>query len=747
MIPEQNDVRDTSHSNEGLRKYSSINEDIESQRSILEDILPSFQMHNYMFNRTLYDETEESVNNDLPDYASEINTLRSTRPIDPNSFVDPTENPNLILLNNTDKLPSVDAPVDIKIVLTKRQPMIGKVFEKESPLTQYKPGDLVTGYVTIKSHLEVPLAFEMMLVSLEGELKTPAGGLKSVDRKIISRTFLKMYDLNACFHAGHIPVAAYGTNGLLQKDSSDDTFIGFDEHRSIIPGFTHKKFFTFKLPYSLLDTTCPDQIQEHLRLLPSFGFDEQSLGGLEENLEIDPVLGYKRCEDVYGSPIKVNDMALKGQSISYFIRVQMIGRRDVAKKFVRKLPKNNGYPFVVLKNENYHFRVDTSKNQQVETLNESMIGCSGLINTNVRTYEQLTHFENFVIKTLKELRTKKQLAEGGIVDRREQDDIIASLEVDESKKLKQFPSSTNYHEEIVRSDSEHFLHYDTLKLGKDLFGRSGGEVVIKASMSRDSSIHSIKCFALKEKHSHSNLTAKSGGGSDLVPFRTVENERTRSVPVKPLSSNSSASLETIRSLHSLKQAIQEHCFVEFDLTFVPDNKSGFKPELPQSLTVNSTLKSINIYSTFPIPVSIDGEFLMDEQLLQYTIPNIRRQFNTYLIELKQLVGQVPVPRPFYNSVNSLSKLSAKEAYVPKFDFLTETMNLQNKWKFDEKSKVYKAYVKIPLAVSSKQINNSNACLVPSFQSCLVNQFYMVHFHVSMKKSKKYCVFKFPLRVV
>lgn len=729
------------------RKSSSVSDDIESQRSILEDILPSFQMHNYMFNRTLYDETEESIENDLPEYASEINTIRSIRPIDPNRFVDPTENPNLILLNNTDKLPLVDAPVDIRIVLTKRQPMVGKVFEKESPLTQYKPGDLVTGYATIKSNVDMPISFEMMLVSLEGELKTPAGGLKSIDRKIISRTFLKMYDLNACYHAGHIPVTAYGTNGTLQKDSSDNTFIGFDEHRSIIPGYIHKKFFTFKLPFSLLDTTCPDQLQEHMHLLPSFGFDEDSLGTLDENLEIDPILGYKRCEEVYGSPIKVNDMALKGQSISYFIRVQMIGRHDVAEKFIRKMPKSNNSPFVVLKNENYHFRVDASDYQATVNLSESVIGCNHLISRNIRTYEQLTHFENFVIKTLQELKTKKQLIEGGIVNRREQDEIVASLEVDESKKLTQFPSSTNFHEEIVRSDSDNYLHYDSMKLGKDLFGRSGGEVIIKASMSRDSSIHSVKSFALKEKHSHSNLSSKSGGGPELLPLRAIDNGRNHSVPIKSLSSDSSTSLDTIRSLHSLKQINQEHCFVDLDLTFIPDNRLAFKPELPQSLTVDSTLKAMNIYSTFPIPVSIDGEFLMDEQLLQYTLPNIRRQFDSYLIELKQLVGKVPVPRPFYNSVNSLSKLSAKEAYVPKFEFLSETINLQNKWKFDEKNNVYKACVKFPLAMGSKQISNSTICLVPTFESCLVNQFYMVHFHVSMKKSKKYCVFKFPLKVI
>lgn len=51
-----------------------------------------------------------------------------------------------------------------------------------------------------------------------------------------------MYDLNACYHVGRIPVKAYGTSGSLQIDNSDNTIIGFDERHSVIPGYVHKKF-------------------------------------------------------------------------------------------------------------------------------------------------------------------------------------------------------------------------------------------------------------------------------------------------------------------------------------------------------------------------------------------------------------------------------------------------------------------------------------------------------------------------
>lgn len=726
----------------------------ETQSTIIEDILPSFQMHDYMFNRAIHDPyADEETDSELPDYASEINTIRSTRPVDPNRFINPTENPSLVLLNNVNKLPKADIPISIKIVLTKKQPMLGKSFEKESVLTQYRPGDLVTGYVTIATNGNLPIPFEMMLVSLEGEIKTPAGGLKSTDRKIVSRTFLKMYDINACYHQGHIPINAHGVKGCLQNDLLDGSTIGFDSTKSVLPGCVHKKFFSFKLPYTLLDTTCPDQITEHLHILPSFGFDEDILSKNDENMDIDPILGYKRCQAKYGSPIKVEDMALKGQSISYYVKVQMIGNEQVANKIGElKHSTKKESPFVIFADQKYFFRVEVSDDKdEINHYNEF----SNSIVSNVRTYEQLVNFENFVLKTIAELQTKHQLLQAGVLDKRKQDEIIASLEVDEEKKFKQLKSSTNFHEEIVRSDGDKFLHYGTVDINDNFLSKSGGVLVIKASMSRDSWIHSVKIPALKSKHSkrkqqnnQSTSDIKSSLNWEVAPGQRTSCEifRNTSLSMPSSDSNSSDSSLTLKSLSSLKKHKQEHCFVEFDLTFKSSHKSS-KPDLPPNITIKPSLKVVNIYSTFPIPVSLDGEFLMDEQLLQYTIPNIRHHFDIYLTRLKRLVSKVQVPRPFYNSVNSLSKLSAKEVYVPKYEFLPETIDLSKKWVYDSKEHVYRASIKLPLTTNAKHTKKSSVCLIPTFQSCLVNHFYMVHFHVSTRKSTKHSVFKFPLKVI
>jgi hypothetical protein len=721
--------------------------EISSDRSYLEDILPSFQMHNYMFNRTIYDGCEDELSNanDLPSYTSEVNTIRSTVGPNPHSSVDPTTNPKLILLNNADQLPQVDVPIEVKIVLTKRQPKIGKIFERESPLTEYSPGDLITGFVTIKSHTEAPIPFEMMLVSLEGVMRTTGGEVNEISS--MKRTFLKMYDLSACYHTGQIFTKSHGVEKMLQKDSIDDTVIGFNSEKAVFPNVVHKKFFSFRLPHTLLDTACSDQIPEHLHILPSYGFDETSMGDTSDSMEIDPALGYKRFEDVYGSPIIVNDLSLKGQSVSYFVKVQMIGRRDVAKLFSRKSTPENSSPFAVFSDVHYSIRVSVDDKQEVTAISNVPSLEKSQICTNIRTYEQLIKFESYVIKAMEELKTRRQLILAGILKKREQDEIIGEVEADESKKAKQLTTTTNYHPEITRSDEDHFFHYATVELTKDVFGRAGGDLVLKASIPRDSTIRSTKVYALKTKEKSVKDKEAVHDGQKTSNMMTSISAKTRDTSISASSSGSSGSFNTVKSPTGVKRIKQEHCFIDLELTFNPISNGKGRLDPPSIMSITSSLKAVNIYSTRSIPMNFDGEFLMDEQLIQYTVPSIKRHFSEYLTGLKHLTKDVPVPQTLYNSVDALSKLMVKEFQVPKFEFLEETINISNRWLYDSKSRKYRAHIKLPLAISSKLMQKSTLCIVPTFESCLLNHYYMVHFHISFKRGRKYAVFKFPIKVV
>lgn len=154
-----------------------------------------------------------------------------------------------------------------------------------------------------------------------------------------------------------------------------------------------------------MDNACPDQIPEHLHTLLTFGFDESGIGNLGESLEVNPILGYKRFDSIYGSPIKVDDTALIGQSISYYVKVEMVGIEKKMKKYGYKYSNSskpyNDFksPFVLMSTERYYFRVDSSEDPD-EFYNQEVDILKGQIRTNIRTYEQLTKFEIMLLTQL-----------------------------------------------------------------------------------------------------------------------------------------------------------------------------------------------------------------------------------------------------------------------------------------------------------------------------------------------------------
>ncbi|KGK34475.1 hypothetical protein JL09_g6376, partial [Pichia kudriavzevii] len=143
---------------------------------------------------------------------------------DQNNFVDPTKNPNLLLLNNLDKFQKLDVPLDIQIVLTKSIPKIGSPKpERENPLRQYRPGEVVCGYIIIENKTKEPIPFEMLLVSLEGNM-TITNPAKP--HELIRKKFLKTYDLSACFHYGCIDLASQNVSENTFIDEFDQTYLG-----------------------------------------------------------------------------------------------------------------------------------------------------------------------------------------------------------------------------------------------------------------------------------------------------------------------------------------------------------------------------------------------------------------------------------------------------------------------------------------------------------------------------------------
>lgn len=387
---------------------------------IVVDVLPSFEMHNFMFNRSMFEDM--SPNNELPSYGqvdcsaasrcpmSGASENSSTRNNSGNlTFIqsynnDSTQyentlttgnfrNPDEFVLNNLDSIIKVNAPLKVSIHITKTMGSYLNPSERENPLKEYHAGDSINGYVLVENPHDKPCKFEMFLVSLEGYLTIPKNRNSTSKNNIIKKTFLKMFDLAACFHYGHID-----DNNPCSLTDIDGGIMGFFPPE-IQPKAVHKKFFSFKLPETLLDTTCEHELSHHfVNLPPSFGVDVNCFNGRGSNIRIDETLGYGRLGDI-GSPVVLKDLSDVGHSVSYSVNVRIIGNRDeyfnnflnLAKKEVLKYTESPSN-FVMIKEFQHFIRVvpiedliETNKllfqkfPSTQNQLNEILIKADGLI--------------------------------------------------------------------------------------------------------------------------------------------------------------------------------------------------------------------------------------------------------------------------------------------------------------------------------------------------------------------------------
>ena len=115
------------------------------------------------------------------------------------------------------------------------------------------------------------------------------------------------------------------------------------DHRKIFqPGITYKKYFTFKIPEKLLESSCEDLLIKHLQIPPTLGVSKN---------EMISTLRHKWIEqgekDIDHSSLKkykyaslTNDFALSDTSISYCISARIIGRASGYQQFLVQLAES-----------------------------------------------------------------------------------------------------------------------------------------------------------------------------------------------------------------------------------------------------------------------------------------------------------------------------------------------------------------------------------------------------------------------
>ncbi|GAV26957.1 hypothetical protein PMKS-000418 [Pichia membranifaciens] len=633
------------------------------------DLLPSFEMHNFMFNRTLTDDLPPAYQESITDTVGS-----STENNDSVHLSEPTLNPANFVLNNLHKLQKINLPFDVRVTLTEQMPQLGMPFESRNPLKSYFPGDMVYGFAIFENKSNTSLPFEMLLVSMECEI----GVSHPKNKRQVKTKILRMYDLEASYNFLYVDSQNTQCNLL---DPSDNTRIGF-RSRAMDPGARVKKFFKFRIPQTMLDDNCAEQFPEHLKIPPSFGVNVHSLNNVASAININPHLGYGRLDRV-GSPIKVNDYALKGEFCSFFINIQVVGKRlDAYKKFYTKNTTHQ-YDFIFLKNAAHYFRVGKVSESPESTASYGS------------TADQLDLIEKTAQEAIEVLAERKMLKDIDITNIHHQDEIIfsstgkrkASMDVLRSRGTEKLPLDMSYKQLM------------TFHFKKDLFSKLNGQLSVLCKMDRETTLKSFSPKML-----------------ELNPASVLFNEEYMKISSPVL---------------------------DLELTYEPLVQGDKK--LPSSLYITPTMMAVDVQSAYNIPFTIDGDFVRQSADVNKTRFNKFAAYYAKIGE-SMLELETAIPKSTNELLKGMAYVRYQEIRIPNVFKAVNIDVLPNCWVLDSETGTYKFKTKVSLEYDVKNILMAPKALLPSFQSCKISRLYKIHVGVTPRKAKTECA-AFPVTVV
>lgn len=456
----------------GLRDLSDRDDD-----EII-NILPSYQMYQSTISKNLTP-TREDCRTQPPRYeltpqssqvsssASSVHDYFSEDPLPASSDLPSSRRPfesaphddtvddftrweDTILANShkLKRLPSINKEVskhlNVQIQLTDQIGKIGVPPNIVDPLSfELKQGDCIYGFVTVTNQTETDIPFDMFAVVLEGATTFGDNQKPTMQPPTQMNKFLNMFDFNASWNDGCLdrlstdhnnPHFVFGNH----IDPVDNTYTQLDYRKVFEPHKTYKKFFTFKLPEKLLDSSCAHGFVKHLQLPQTLGvskneiisslrqkwrdgYHKSSSNSSTEVNHLSPVTsgsslsdsfahsstfhhqnnqGTNKSDDVftkndpfnrqknkYSSP--TNDFAFPDACISYSISARIIGKASEYENLFNRNPfphlNPNADEYVVANEDNCYLRAIFTTHSIFE-LNRSMINeearliCSNMIN-------------------------------------------------------------------------------------------------------------------------------------------------------------------------------------------------------------------------------------------------------------------------------------------------------------------------------------------------------------------------------
>lgn len=393
-----------------IRRQAAEDGVVQDELELL-NILPSYQMYRntVSMNLTPSTDNEEQL---LPDYeltpqmsagslsssASNGDYFGQMPASEPNSNINENvEESNETILGNVHKLKrlsstnkNVSKLLKLQLFFTEKVGKIGVKPKIIDPLSmELKQGDYVYGFILINNNTDKIIPFDLFAVVLEGSEITMNNKQSIVQYPTSVTQFLTMFDFAASYNDAnvdrlsdeksnpHIPMETY--------DPIDNTRVQLDHKRILKPNITYKKFFAFKLPEKLLDSTCDHGLVNHLQLPSTLGVSKyEAINTLRQKwkaVEEDKVKGVSTptVEADLNSKLKysccTNDFAFPENSISYSISARIIGKESDYEPLFHSgvmSPKPPSHEYVVANEVSAYLRVISSTNSIFE-LNRKMI--------------------------------------------------------------------------------------------------------------------------------------------------------------------------------------------------------------------------------------------------------------------------------------------------------------------------------------------------------------------------------------
>ncbi|KAF6012165.1 hypothetical protein HII13_001738 [Brettanomyces bruxellensis] len=751
----------------------------------IEDVLPSFEMHNYMFNRTIKD-----VENDLSEERPPAYESLNGPPLDENGHdTNPinVEGLNTNALKDLKGLKKVDLPIEVKIFVTQQPAKMHHYIPPKNVLTEYKPGEIITGYITVKNCGEEIIPFQMFLVSLEGIVGTrrwPAG-IDPQPQK--SNIFMQTYDLGASYHPSHICLSLNGPDCKGEQDKLDGSFYGFPESQKLQPGVTYKKFFTFIVPFYTLDTTCPYQIPDHLILPPSFGMNTSVPTELcnnsywcdsvaASNFNVDSSRGYVFRDFHPGSAMRVRDFSNDYQFVSYSIRAKLIGSNLELNKSCDVESAASNSDLVVINDIHYFIRINTSK--PVADLNQ-MRGNDAYSFYSLPTKMQLKSFDNQVEDIISNLKQKlKAQVEALNHTAKACNANHISCDVQEGEPVQEIPQkvaemhSTSSNKpvylntlidtsctslSVISSEETRYTQTTSMSVSKGLIPRFLGTMTVILSSPKDLSIATIRPKNIEDcdqrqifmgdvpsryerRVSASAFSSKSASIFDEEVEPCCETIGTSSISISTRSSVKRSSNFSGVS-NSVLSARKLNC-VHVTLKFEPkacDRK--FQP--PKEVTIRPEMEVIDMQSDKSLPVSFDDQYVCKGGLTGEAKKALFYKYASYKREISSLCQKLHegVSENIYHGISALTTIRQDTTSIK--DLFEPIRITDLHWKFNLQDKCYTTSFEVELKVSKKAIKKKYY-IPPSFQTFSLGRWYLSN--ISIQIGGKTSKLKVPLKV-